>query len=166
MRAFIGAMTAIVAVFGITGLAHAGDAFVATLSGTEEVPPVETMTRGRALVVFNEDETAADFLLQVRDGERITQAHIHCAPKGVNGPVVAFLAGLNPQGYHVDGILPWISGATLVDASVIPRTSDECPTAINNLRELAQTIRAGNAYVNVHSFQHSSGVIRGQLFSK
>jgi hypothetical protein len=81
----------------------------------------------------------------------------------VNGPIVVFLAGLNAQGYNVDGLLPWITGATITDASIIPRTPAECPIAITNLRDLIALIRAGNAYANVHSVQNSGGEVRGQL---
>ena len=169
MRKFVSIMTTVVAVFAVAGMASAGGVFVATLSGAEEVPPVQENTRGRALVTFNEGDTAVDFLLQVRAGEGITQAHIHCAPKGVNGPIVVFLAGLNAKGYNVDAIFPWVSGATLTDASVIPAdpaANPACPIAINNLRDLAQAVRDGNAYVNVHSVAHGSGVVRGQLSGK
>lgn len=166
MRRFVSIMTTVVAVFAVAGMASAGGVFVATLTGAEEVPPLQENTRGRALVTFNEDETAVNFLLQVRAGERITQAHIHCAAKGVNGPIVVFLAGLNPEGYNVDAIFPWVSGATLTDTSVKPIANPACPIAINNLRDLAQAVRDGNAYVNVHSVAHPGGVIRGQLSGK
>jgi hypothetical protein len=159
-------MAAVVVVLVVASVAHAGDLFVATLSGAEEVPPVSTNTSGRALIAFSDDDTAAEFLLQVRRGERITQAHIHCAPRGVNGPIVVFLAGLNAQGYDVDGIFPWISNATLTDTSIIPRTPPECPIPINNLRDLKQLILDGNAYANVHSVAFSGGVVRGQLAEK
>lgn len=159
-------MAAVVAVLMVASVTHAGGLFVATLSGVEEVPPVATNTSGRVRILFNEDDTAAEFLLQVRQGVRIMVAHIHCAPIGVNGPTVAFLAGSNPQGYDVDGIFPWISNATLTDTSVILRTTAECPIAINNLRDVKQLILDGNAYANVHSVAFPGGVIRGQLAPK
>jgi hypothetical protein len=156
-------LVAVVAVCALGGTGGASGLFVAGLSGDEEVPAVQTDTTGRARVVFNTDDTAAEFQLQVRRGERITQAHIHCAPLGVNGPIVVFLAGLNSQGYNVDGIFPWVSNATFTDTSVIPPTNPACPHTINNLADLILAIRAGNTYVNVHSVDHSSGVVRGQL---
>jgi CHRD domain len=166
MRKLVSVMTTVVAVFAVAGMANAGEVFLAVLTGAEEVPPVQEETRGLARIVFSEDDTAVDFQLQVRAGEGITQAHIHCAPKGTNGPIAVFLAGLNAQGYNVDAIFPWVSGATLTDASVIPVANPACPIAINNLRDLAKAVRDGNAYVNVHSVAHPSGVIRGQLAPK
>jgi hypothetical protein len=156
----------VISVLAMVGLTHAAGVFAALLEGDQEVPPVMTDTFGRVRIVFNEDDTAAEFMLQVRDGVGITVAHIHCAPPGVNGPTVVFLAGLNERGYNVDGIFPWISGATVTDSSVIPRTATECPIAINNLRDLIALIRAGNAYANVHSVANPGGVIRGQLMEK
>ena len=159
-------MVAVVAMLTGAGIVSAEGIFKASLVGTEEVPAVQTATRGKAQVEFNIDDTAADFRLQVRRGIRITQAHIHCAPKGVNGPIVAFLAGLNSQGYDVDGVFPWISSATLTDTSVIPSdpvSKPACPNTINNLRDLIAAIRAGNTYVNVHSIANPGGEVRGQL---
>lgn len=157
-------MVAVVAMLTGAGIVYAEGIFEASLVGTEEVPAVQTATRGKAQVVFNTDDTAADFRLQVRRGVRITQAHIHCAPQGVNGPIVAFLAGLNSQGYDVDGIFPWISSAILTDTSVIPSDLvSTCPNTINNLRDLIAAIRAGNTYVNVHSVDNPGGEVRGQL---
>jgi hypothetical protein len=159
-------MAAVVAALMMAGVAHAAGSFIATLSGDEEVPPVQTNSSGQAKIVFNTDDTEAGFNVQVRAGIRITQAHIHCAPVGVNGPIVVFLAGLNSQGYDVDGFAPWINKATATDTSVIPSdpvTKPACPNIINNLRDLVAAIRAGNAYVNVHSVEYPEGVIRGQL---
>jgi hypothetical protein len=163
MRQLIRLMAAVIGVLAIVGMADAAGVFGAALSGGEEVPPVTTDTSGRVRIVFNDDDTAAEFQLQVSQGVGITVAHIHCGPAGVNGPIVVFLAGSNPQGYNVDAIFPWIFGATVTDSSVIPRTTSECPIAIANLRDVIALIRAGNAYANVHSVANPGGVIRGQL---
>jgi len=139
-----------------------GQEFEARLTGAEEVPPVVTNTSGKAEVVFNEDETKADYELEVRKGLRVQQSHIHCAPKGVNGPVVVFLAGFHNRGWDVDG--SWIENATVTDANVIPPApGGPCPHVIENLRDLARAIRAGDTYVNVHTVANPGGEVRGQL---
>lgn len=135
--------------------AHAEETFKATLSGDAEVPAVLTDTAGRFKIQFDNTETSAEFTLWVNDGERIRQAHLHCAPVGVNGPIVVFLAGDNPVGYTVDG--KWISQATITDSSI---TNPACGATLS---ALAASMRAGNVYVNVHSFASPGGVIRGQL---
>ncbi len=135
----------------------------ARLSGDQEVPPVTTITTGRFRIEFNENETAAKFELKVNDGERVRQAHIHCAPAGVNGAIVAFLAGLHNPGWDVDG--RWIDNATLTDVNIMAPNA-ACPNSIANLRDLAQAGRDGNLYANVHTTANPSGVARGQLECK
>jgi len=139
-----------------------GQEFSARLSGSEEVPPVVTDTTGKAEIVFNADQTKLEFELSVRKGVRVTQSHIHCAPKGVNGPIVVFLAGFHNRGWDVDG--RWVQNATATDANVIPPPAGStCPVPLNNLSDLMAAIRGGNAYVNVHSVAHPGGEARGQL---
>lgn len=161
----------IVAVAALASVIVAGDGiranvdaqeFRARLTGAEEVPPVVTDTTGRAEIILNEDESAAEYELEVEQGVRVTQAHIHCAPSGVNGPVVVFLAGFHNRGWDVNGA--WIENATVTDANVIPPAAGSpCPHVINNLRDLAVAMRAGDTYVNVHTVARPGGEVRGQL---
>lgn len=139
----------------LTGLAQAKDTFVAKLTGDQEVPPVATDTTGRLQIQFNKDATAAEFTLRISDGVRITQAHLHCAPAGANGPVVVFLAGFHAPGWDVDG--KWVSNTTVTDANIVN------PACGATLAELLQAIRAGNVYVNAHSVANPGGEVRGQL---
>lgn len=137
-----------------------GREFEARLLGSEEVPPVETATTGTAELEFNRSFTKAEYELKVRKGVRVTQSHIHCAPRGANGPVIVFLAGFHAQGWDVNG--SWIESATITDANVLP-AGLTCPHPITNLRELVDAIRNGEAYVNVHTVAHPPGEVRGQL---
>jgi CHRD domain-containing protein len=66
MRKLIGFMMAVIGVLAIVGMADAAGTFTAALSGGEEVPPVDTDTSGRVRIVFNDDDTTAEFQLQVR----------------------------------------------------------------------------------------------------
>ncbi len=144
------------------GAAVAGEKFEAALSGANEVPPVATATTGKAEIELSDDGARATFELEVRGGERITQAHIHCARAGVNGPNVVFLAGFHNLGWDVDG--SWVENAAVTDANVLPTSgTGPCPEVITDLSSLARAIRNGNAYVNVHSVAFPGGVIRGQL---
>jgi len=135
--------------------AWADDTFKARLSGDEEVPPVPTDATGKFKIRFNKAHTEAEVTLAVNDGVRVTQSHLHCGAVGVNGPVVVFSAGLNAAGYDVDG--KWISNATVTDTSIVNTACGK------TLAELADSIRAGNVYANVHSVAFPGGVIRGQL---
>lgn len=80
-------------------------------------------------------------------------AHIHCTPRGENGPVVAFLAGVVPGG--LDGEVE-ISG-TLTQATIV---NPACGATIS---QLVDSFSSGDAYVNVHSSVHTAGVVRGQI---
>ena len=154
---------------GLARDARAGDKFEAHLDGANEVPPVATDTFGKAEIAFDDGE--AEVEIEVRDGVRITMAHIHCAPAGVNGPIVVWLAGIAPpltppgdasQGYEVDG--GWIENEVVTDENVRPTSgSGPCPEVITDLDSLREAARNGNAYVNVHSVAHPGGVVRGQL---
>lgn len=136
--------------------------FTARLSGDEEVPPVATDTSGRFHIEFNREKTKGEFQLRVEDGVRVTQAHIHCAPKGVNGPIVAFLAGFHNLGWDVDG--RWVSNATITNANIIPpQAGSACPHAINSIATLIEAMKAGDTYANVHSVTNPAGVVRGQI---
>eukprot|EP01121_Diplochlamys_sp_Union-15-3_P014574 TRINITY_DN4652_c0_g1_i1.p1 TRINITY_DN4652_c0_g1~~TRINITY_DN4652_c0_g1_i1.p1 ORF type:complete len:156 (-),score=22.72 TRINITY_DN4652_c0_g1_i1:127-594(-) len=132
--------------------------FCTNLTGEEEVPEVVTDTYGHFKIVFNRNYTSADFHLSVKNGRLVTQAHLHCAPEGVNGPIIVFLFPLLPEGMNVNG--DFVSG-TLHSNSV--RTLDPPSACGNTLPALVASIRAGNVYVNVHTVQHPSGEIRGQL---
>ena len=171
LRAAIALAAVLLAGTAVTGAARASDddhdknkgqEFTARLTGSEEVPAVVTDTTGKVEILLNADETQLEFELSVRKGVRVTQSHIHCAPKGVNGPIVVFLAGFHNRGWDVDG--RWVGNATATDANVIPPPAGStCPVPLNNLRDLAAAIRQGNTYVNVHTVAHPGGEIRGQL---
>ena len=133
--------------------------FKAELSGAEEVPPVDTDTTGEAEFEVNEDFTRIDFKLEIEDAVGIlgaAGAHIHCAPKGANGPVVAFLAGsVPPAGFDGDVEIE----ATLTNSSIVNANTD-CGATI---AELVEAMLDGETYVNVHSAANPSGEVRGQI---
>jgi CHRD domain len=94
--------------------------------------------------------------------KRVTQAHIHCGAAGVNGPVVAFLAGFHDRGWDVDG--KWVGTASIDASNVITRAaSATCPTGVNNLADIIKLMNEGNAYVNAHTIAFPGGEVRGQL---
>jgi hypothetical protein len=135
--------------------------YVAPLSGSEEVPPVDTKAAGNTILQLNKEGNELRYKLIVANIENVTQAHIHCGPEGANGPVVAFLYGFTPGGVTVNGIL---AEGIITNADVIPRPdSGVCPGGVSNFDELLAQISSGNAYVNVHTIQYPGGEIRGQI---
>lgn len=151
-------LATLLAVAVLVAAGNDGPSFKATLTGDAEVPPVATDTSGKATFHANEDETEIRYTLKVKDGIDILAvagAHIHCAPAGSNGPVIAFLAGAHPGG--LDGKLK--VSATLTDANIInPATG--CGATI---AELLDAMAAGDTYVNVHSAANPGGEVRGQI---
>lgn len=135
--------------------------FQAQLSGANEVPANDSNGMGQALVRISRDETSLTFKLAASHLDGVTMAHIHCGPEGANGPVALFLYGPNPDGVTPTGLL---SQGTATDDNIVSvAASDVCPGGVATLADLIEHIRAGNAYVNVHSFDFPPGEIRGQL---
>jgi hypothetical protein len=132
-----------------------------TLTGDQEVPPVETTANGTFLITFDPGLTEARFDLRVRNGDGITQAHLHCAAAGVNGPVIAFLFGPADPPENVQGRL---AVGTITNDDVIPTEGEPCGREINNLASLYAAMLDGLIYANVHSTDNPGGVVRGQLF--
>jgi len=132
-----------------------GHRFRAELSGDEEVPAVATEMSGKFRIEFAEDYSSATFRMDVRDGVRVTQSHLHCGEEGVNGPVIVFLGGFHDRGWDIDG--RWLDGVTVTDENIV---NTACGST---LRDIAQAIEEGRIYVNVHTVAVPSGEIRGQL---
>jgi hypothetical protein len=128
---------------------------VAHLSGVEEIPSVTTDASGTAVLRMSEDGTRLSYRLIVEGIDGVFQAHIHDAPTGESGPLVAFLLEPQPGGTGpVNGVL--------VDGSIT--ASDLAgPLRGATLSDLADEISAGNIYVHVHTLAHPAGEIRGQM---
>jgi hypothetical protein len=160
-------------ILAISGAAYGDEfVFVATLSGAQEVvgppfvapqPGVTTDTVGRLRLQFDAALTRATFRLRVQQGVDITQAHLHCAPAGVNGPITVFLFGLVADpGVDVDGLL---SEGELTNASFQAGVdcNATCGKTVNNIASLRAAILDGCIYANVHSVANRGGEVRGQV---
>ena len=128
----------------------------ADLSGSSEVPPVVTNGTGFAAFSINAAQTAIDYTLLTYDLVDVTQAHIHIGSPDVNGPVATFLFGLADPAVNRDGIL---ARGTITEGDLIPTDG----VFDGTLGELLDHLRAGNAYVNVHTVANPSGEIRGTV---
>jgi len=112
------------------------------LSGSNEVPSVETPAGGIIILRYNESGGTLHYRLIVNNIFNITASHIHIGPEGVNGPVAVFLFGPDPGTELVNGILAEgvITGSDLIG-----------PLAGGTLEDLIEHIENSNAYVNVHT---------------
>lgn len=162
-RFAIGAVfTLLIALLAIGGTAVAKNGptnFRAHLSGSGEVPAVNTQAQGQAKFQLNKAGDALDYQLIVANIEDVVVAHIHCGPVDGSGPPVAFLYGpefpVSPNGILAEG--------TIVEGDIIPRDDDVCPSSIADFDDLIAQMEAGNTYVNVHTAANPGGEIRGQI---
>lgn len=146
------ASLALLALVGAT-VADQSTNFVAHLAGENEVPAVATKATGQAVFMFDEDAGSLHYKLVVANIDDVMQAHIHAAPAGTNGAVVAFLYGPGPA-QSQSGVLA--EGTIMADDLV-------GPLAGQPLSALIDLMRADGAYVNVHTMANPGGEIRGQI---
>ena len=132
--------------------------FVAPLSGDEEVPPVATRARGNTVFKLSSDGTAIEYRLMVANLHNVTQAHIHRAPAGANGPVVAWLYPDSPPSQLIPGRSSGVLATGTITAADLVG-----PLEGATLGDLLDEMTAGNTYVNVHTQQFPPGEIRGQI---
>jgi glucose/arabinose dehydrogenase len=133
-----------------------GDEFGAVLTGAEEVPPVSSEAGALALFELNDDGTLSFELRALRPIQNATAAHIHLGASGQNGPVALFLYGPTAGEDFATGDL--IASGTVNDTNVIVR-----PGFTPSVANLAERVRQGRAYVNLHTTDFPGGEIRGQL---
>lgn len=159
MRAFRVAIFMLLAsFFAATGVQAQNPNFTAHLSGTEEVPPADTRAQGQAIFRLSADGMSLHYQLNVANIENITQAHIHLAPQGVNGPVVVWLYPAAPPAILIPG-----RSQGVLAAGVITEANLVGLLAGQTLGDLTDAMLAGEAYVNVHTSQFPPGEIRGQI---
>lgn len=130
--------------------------FGAQLSGSNEVPEVTTAGTGFTAFSANSAQTAIDYTLITHSLTDVVQAHIHIGTPDVNGPVAVFLFGPASPPVTSDGIL---AQGTITEADLIA-TADVFD---GTMATLIDHLRAGSAYVNVHTTANAAGEIRGTI---
>ncbi|MGH7996319.1 MAG: CHRD domain-containing protein, partial [Opitutaceae bacterium] len=128
------------------------------LKGVTQVPPVETAASGTAWFWLNPDGTEIRYKLTVVDLSNVTMAHLHLGESGKNGPPVVWLYPSAPPPKEIAGV----SNGVLSQGSI---KADNLvgPMAGKTIGDLVDAIKAHKIYVNVHTREHPSGEIRGQL---
>jgi hypothetical protein len=132
-------VTGLLALGGCTGMgmgSMSGGAMNVTLSGSNEVPAVNTGAKGTGTITIKDDRTVSGSITVT--GMTPTAAHIHEAAPGANGPVIV------PMVKSGDNTFIFPATAKLTDAQYA-------------------SFKAGNTYVNVHSAANPGGEIRAQL---
>jgi hypothetical protein len=152
---------------GLAGNAVADDDHSTKLKGYEEVPAVSSTGKGRFKAKIDKASNSLHYEISYSglEGE-VRQAHIHFGQRGVNGGITLWLCQTPqnpsptptttpacPQAGTVTGVL--------TSADVIGPAGQGI--AAGEFAEVLAAIRAGAAYVNVHTSKHGGGEIRGQL---
>jgi hypothetical protein len=124
--------------------------YKATLSGDNEVPPVETDAIGNVMLKIDGAMTGLRYRIDVLHLKDVTAAHIHCGPAGANGPVGVTLFSGDPT-----------TKRTFKGTVTAPDDGNAC--GWTDLAAVVGAMWDGDTYVNVHTLAHPSGEIRGQI---
>jgi hypothetical protein len=124
-----------------------GDAYLASLAGFQENPPVTTSGTGSGLVVISTDASTLTYLVTYSGlSGTLAASHIHTGAVGVNGGVILPLAA---------GPSPMTGTLTAADFTASGPVTD--------FAGAVAAIRAGTTYINLHTAANPGGEIRGQL---
>jgi hypothetical protein len=132
--------------------------YVAPLSGGEEVPANASLSRGNAIFQYDAETESIRYRLIVANLNNLTQAHIHVAPPGANGPVVVWLYPSAPPAQLIPGRTSGVVAEGTFTAADL-----RGPLAGQPFSALIAAMNAGNTYVNVHTVLFPPGEIRGQI---
>ena len=137
------------------------------LTGYEETPSaVSTTGNGsfRAAVAADGESIAYELSYADLEGS-VSQAHVHFGQLTATGPIVVFACtnlGNGPTGTQPCPASPAVVTGTWTAADVTGLAAERGIEA-EAWDEFVAAIRAGAAYVNVHSSKWGGGEIRGQL---
>jgi hypothetical protein len=133
--------------------------FSARLSGSEEVPPINTA--GSADFEMTNQQGTITFSLTFSDlSSPLSVAHLHFAPGKVAGGVMIFLCGGGGQPACPATTEGTITG-TITAANVTgPTTQGVNP---GDLDSALEAVRDGLSYANMHTANFGGGEIRGQV---
>lgn len=127
--------------------------FHAKLKGDDEVPANKSKATGTAQFVLSKDGKEMSYKLAVKNISNPNAAHIHKGKKGEAGPPVLDLKVAKRQG-KVSGVL---SQGIVSEKNLIGELQGK------KLEDLVAMIKAGEAYVNVHTDAFPDGEIRGEI---
>jgi hypothetical protein len=143
-----------------------GSSLQVRLSGYEEDPLVVSTTGAgtfRAQISDRRQEISYRLSYERLEGN-VLQAHIHFGGRAQSGGISVFLCtnlGNGPAGTQLCPAAPGSVSGVLRPADVIGPAGQGI--AAGQFEELADAIREGTTYVNVHSSLYPGGEIRAQL---
>ena len=152
-----------------SALGDGGSKLRVKLSGYQEVPA--SLSSGgeakfEARIVGNVGSRTIRWELSYNDGfsSTVQQAHIHFGQRHTNGGISLFLCtnlGNGPAGTQLCPVGPATIAGVAAAADIIGPAGQLI--APGEIEELIAAIRAGVAYVNIHTAMFTGGEIRGQF---
>jgi hypothetical protein len=142
---------------GLINSASAQQEFTIKLSGSNEVPPVNTAGTGMATFQLSPDGKSLKYELDLMNMKGVMGAHIHSGKAGENGPVVAGLFNAAMTGPPTGAVNGQLSKGTITSVDL------KGPLADKQIPYLVHLLKTGGAYINVHTSQYQNGEIRGQV---
>jgi hypothetical protein len=135
----------------------AGERFTATLTAASVVPATAATSSGSVTFEVKEDSLLT-FALTVNNMTGLTQAHLHTAAAGANGPILAWLLPVNGTAAQTPSVT--LSGVVAI--------GDVAPSWIRGTPRLSMDsvktlLRNGRMYVDVHTSAFTNGEVRGQV---
>lgn len=136
-----------------------GPSFTARLTGDQNVPASTTGAKGEITFHANKAEDAIHYILDVKDLNDVTAAHLYVGAKGQTGQPCArlFPAPMTGEQKMSEGEKGRLAEGVL-------RASDLTgPLAGQTITELIAKMRTGDLYVAVATKTTPAGEIRGQV---
>ena len=135
--------------YGLTKLfAQAAPKFAINLTGSEEVPPVQTKATG--VIEISLMPNSVGYSINATNIDGVTGGHVHLGKKGENGPIVATL-------FKYDSPMNKVSENGTITADKL-----EGPMAGKQLSDYIAAGANGSLYINIHTERNPNGEIRGQ----
>lgn len=167
-RHLVAALAAVVACTALN-TASAADVFTAALNGAQTVPdPIVTPATGTVQLRLSADGSKVEYTITVSKLTNPSQADLHLASMGQNGKVVVRLWPKD-ESQAKRGEFSGVLAEGSFDAGDLGG-----PLVGSSLKDFLEEVRAGNTYVNVHTYDGADppysgvgdyrlGEIRGQL---
>jgi hypothetical protein len=157
----------VLAALGVA-LPAAAETLHAKLTGYEEVPAVSSPGTGDFRAKIDKRRQTIDYELSYEGTQgSVFMAHIHFAQRGVNGGIVVWLCGQAPATPPANTPLcptpdGTVRGLISADSTQFTGAAGQLLSA-GEFDELAEALREGVTYVNVHTSAASGGVPSGEL---
>ena len=151
MKRVLAVMVIVTGLMALPAIVLAADDFSASLTGDQEVPPPTGTQSASGSATVN----------IITDSE-VTEINYEVTYSGLSGPLLAAHIHCGPPGVAAGIMLPFVIGPSPFSGTLKETDFMACGS-VTTFAGAIDAIRAGNAYVNLHTALNPPGEIRGQL---